>query len=523
MRVEVRDTIEFTLTSETTLASPYLDADVTADFIGPGGLIVSRPAFWDGGSTWKLRFAPPTAGEWTYRTREARELAGLHGAAGTFEAIEYHGDHPAKRHGYLEVAPSGRHLQHADGTPFFWLGDTHWRFAWERWDEANKPGWTSQFRDTVDLRVQQGFNVYQGNMFSWTPPEFWTEGEDYSSIDPDYFRNVVDPRMAYIASSGLIHALGLAWYHAIDKDPAGMVRLARYVVARYGSYPIVWTLGGEVAGYDPERRTARLDAWREVALAIQDADAYGHLITAHLTNERPVASYYQDEEWLSFTLNQLGHGDLDMNARHWGEHLEKYPDRPLIEGESLYEGLKSVEYTGRRVVTDLMVRQVAYRAIQSGCCGYSYGGQGCWNGAWDAEEARISWGSLPWFEGVDLAGAVQMGHLRRLYESLDWTGLRPAPHFFEASNAENEIFYRPAVSADNDGRTIVIYFAETYRFEDGAGTLRGLLPHPYKISWFDPRSGERTSIAAAAMPDGGELVVPPAPGEGDWVLTVQAI
>ena len=278
-----------------------------------------------------------------------------------------------------------------------------------------------------------------------------------------------------------------------------------------------------MAGYDPARRTERLNAWRDVAVAIQDADAYGHLITAHLTNERPIASYYQDEGWLSFTLNQLGHGDLDMHARYWGEHLEHYPGRPMIEGESLYEGLNSVEYTGRRVVTDLMVRQVAYRAIQSGCCGYSYGAQGGWNGAWDADEARISWGSLPWYEGVDLAGAAQMGHLRRLYESLDWTSLRPAPRFFATSNDENELFYRPAVSADDQGRTIVLYFAETYRFEEGAGTLQGLLPTGYRIDWFDPRSGERTNVATAAVPDSGEFFVPPAPGEGDWVLTVEAV
>ena len=29
-------------------------------------------------------------------------------------------------HGDLQVSASGRYLQHADGTPFFWLGDTGW-------------------------------------------------------------------------------------------------------------------------------------------------------------------------------------------------------------------------------------------------------------------------------------------------------------------------------------------------------------------------------------------------------------
>ena len=30
-------------------------------------------------------------------------------------------------HGDLQVAPNGRYLQHADGTPFLYLGDTAWQ------------------------------------------------------------------------------------------------------------------------------------------------------------------------------------------------------------------------------------------------------------------------------------------------------------------------------------------------------------------------------------------------------------
>ena len=59
-------------------------------------------------------------------------------------------------HGFVRTRPGRRHLSFADGTPFFWLGDTHWQFARERWDESNKPGWASQFRGTIDRRVRQG-------------------------------------------------------------------------------------------------------------------------------------------------------------------------------------------------------------------------------------------------------------------------------------------------------------------------------------------------------------------------------
>ena len=45
--------------------------------------------------------------------------------------------------------------------------------------------------------------------------------------------------------------------------------MARYMMARYGALPIVWTLAGEVAGYAPDPMRSRLiHDWREVALYI---------------------------------------------------------------------------------------------------------------------------------------------------------------------------------------------------------------------------------------------------------------
>ena len=94
-----------------------------------------------------------------------------------------------------------------------------------------------------------------------TSPKWRTSehGELFREIDITLLQGVVDPRMAYIADRGLVNALGLGWYESVDADVAGMKRFARYIVARYGSYPVVWTLGGEVAGYDPDHRHARID------------------------------------------------------------------------------------------------------------------------------------------------------------------------------------------------------------------------------------------------------------------------
>jgi len=520
--VEHWKTLELRLQSEWEYANPVDDVRVDVTFMGPHGEELGREAFWDGGTTWRVRFAPPSPGVWTFRTSASdRSETGLHGVSGELECIPAERSADVYAHGFLRASASGTHLEHRDGTPFFWLGDTHWRFIWEKWDESNKPGWSSQFRDTVDLRARQGFTVYQSNLLSWSPPEFWERFAAGDGFDVDFFRRVVDPRMAYVAEQGLVNALGLAWHHVVDSNPEAMVTLARYVVARYGAYPMVWTLGGEVAGYEPQLRSRRLDAWREVAIAISEADGYSHPITAHLTCERPMPSDLQDEPWLTFTLSQLGHGDLDMGSAHWANHLAAHPGKPLVEGESLYEGLTSVEPLGRRPVTDTMVRQVAYRAIQSGCCGYSYGAQGCWNGAWDSDTSRTSWGELPWYEGVDLPGGRQLGYLRTFYETVDWSSLRPAPELFRTTHWINEAMYPPHVSADDARSTVVAYFGETYRHDESTTYLAELPPASYKVDWFDPREGRFHDQGEMVALD-GTLIVPEPPSEdADWVLLVR--
>ena len=526
--VNVYTATEISLESHNVRDNPYLDVDITAVFTGPAGQSITRPGFWDGGQRWCLRFAPTAPGRWTYRVDSGDPTdPGLHGITGDLDAVIARRGTAVTEHGFLCVADNGHHLQHQDGTPFFWLGDTHWRFAWERWDEANKPGWTSQFRGTIDRRVDQGFTVYQSNLMGfgrgWDAATCWEPGAAFNQLVPSYFRDVIDPRMAYIADRGLVNAFGIGWHQAIDLDPAGMARFARYLVARYGAAAMVWTLGGEVAGYDPGLRAARIDGWRQVAHAIHDADDYQHPRTAHLTNERPIADYYQDEDWLDLTLHQHGHGDLELSTRAYHDHRTAHPGRPLVEGESLYEGITTVEPVGRRTATATMVRQVAYRAIQSGCCGYTYGAQGCWNNAWDDGDLATAWGDLPWHQGVDLEGATHLGHLRRFYESLDWTVLRPAPHLFTTTSGIDATFYRPEVSADPQRRTAVVYFGETYRNE-GSAALTGLdATAVYHQRWCDPRSGTWLPGPQAVTPANGLIAIPDTPeNNSDWLLVLTA-
>ena len=61
--------VELTLTAAQDSPNGYTDVDVWADFTHDDGAVLRRPAFWDGGRTWKIRFASPLAdGRWTWRS-----------------------------------------------------------------------------------------------------------------------------------------------------------------------------------------------------------------------------------------------------------------------------------------------------------------------------------------------------------------------------------------------------------------------------------------------------------------------
>lgn len=163
------EVVEIPLTSAKTYANPYVDVDVSATFSGPGGVSMTMPGYWDGGGNWKIRFAPTSAGSWTYTTTSSDATnAGLHNQTGSIAVTAYTGTLDIYKHGFLRPSVDNRYLAHWDGTPFFWLGDTHWfglsdRLSWNSSNSASYPN--SAFKQTVDKRVSQGFNVFQTNLF----------------------------------------------------------------------------------------------------------------------------------------------------------------------------------------------------------------------------------------------------------------------------------------------------------------------------------------------------------------------
>jgi hypothetical protein len=148
------ENVETPFDSTKRYANPFVDVDVNVVFVrGDRQWVI--PAFWAGGRTWKVRFVPPAAGDYRYRVEGTdKQDSGLNGKERSLTVTAYTGDNPLLKHGFLRVSQDKRHIEHADGTPFFWLGDTWWKCLCKRMSFKD-------FRELTADRKAKGFSVVQ--------------------------------------------------------------------------------------------------------------------------------------------------------------------------------------------------------------------------------------------------------------------------------------------------------------------------------------------------------------------------
>src|SRR5262245_50953980 len=109
--VPLWDRFEQTFISARPYTSPLQDAVLGVTFTAPSGRTRTVDGFWDGGTTWHVRFAPDEPGEWAYITSCSDSAnAGLHNQAGGFTCAASGGATRFDRHGPIRVADGRRYL-----------------------------------------------------------------------------------------------------------------------------------------------------------------------------------------------------------------------------------------------------------------------------------------------------------------------------------------------------------------------------------------------------------------------------
>jgi hypothetical protein len=530
--------VEITFTAQRPHADPFNEVTLDVRFTAPDKTVKIVPAFWAGGAVWKARYASGLVGlhRWQSVCGDTSE-AGLHGVSGVVEVTPYRGSNPLFKHGPLRVAADRRHFEHADGTPFFWLGDTWWMGL------CNRLRFPDEFKQLTADRKEKGFNVIQivaglyPDMFPFDPRGANEAGfpweKDYARIRPEYF-DAADARLRHLVDEGFTVCLVGAWGYFLPMMGDMKINAHwRYLIARYAAWPVVWCAAGEAnlpwyqAKNFPSDDRAMVPAWSAVMRQIRATDPFHRLLTIHPTaiNRYNARHVTDDPALLDFDFLQTPHGQrgaVPVTVRAARDSYVATPVMPVVNGEAAYEML------GDKLPTE-WTRAMFWLCLTNGAAGHTYGANGIWQlnrkgqphgPSPTANSSPTGYGVISWDDAMHLPGSQQMGYGKKFFESLRWTRLMPMAAEVEwadrPSDPKEDPLFAPQLCGIADQLRVI------YAIAPRAVMVRGLRASArYAATYFDPVTGLRSAAPLlTADANGGARVEPPPQGH-DWVVTLK--
>ena len=440
---------------------------------------------------------------------------------------------PWDEHGKIVVHPENPHyLQHEDGTPFWWLGDT----AWELIHRAS--------REEVDLylenRRQLGFNVIQtvvlseflkrkqSNYYGAEPIADWDALQPVT-LDGYDFWDHLDYIVEAAAQRGLYLGLLPTWGewvvprsgHPIFNTEAEAYSYGKFLGSRYkAANNIIWILGGD---RHPDERPEGVALWRAMAEGITDGvngenslDGKANYRSTFMTHH----SFNSSSQWF--------HEDPWIDFHTWGSYHSEYNDtrsfviarqdwalpnpKPTLNSEPCYEELPlNYAIPNNGYFTAFDVRVAAYWSVLSGACGHTYGANPIWQFT-DASRPESMATLSTWHQALSFDGARHMSHLKALLESRPAQALRPAQELILSGAG------RPSQSTVvlRGESHLLAYIPTGNQLTLSLGALSG---EKIKASWFDPRTGKSTPIGVFDNQGQRSFEVPGISEELTWLRT----
>ncbi|MCU0914307.1 MAG: serine hydrolase [Planctomycetes bacterium] len=528
---------EFELRGRCHVDNPFRDAALVGEFTSPAGKKLMAKGFYDGGDIWRLRFTPDEEGEWRYLLRgEGVEL----NQRGRLRCVAPRG------HGFIRVHPENPYaFAHADGAPFFPMGDTCY-------------GLYNESLITPELRTQY-FETRRGQRFNFvrfhvqhspthgqTDSSFFPWGgtpqaPDFDRYNPVFFQGL-DAMLRQMNALGMnAELILLNCYIAPMNDPRVWTRQReqawlRYVLARCAAVPNVflWTIANEYEVH-PDGRY-RLDVpgdpdWaRATARFIKAHDPYRHPVTVHpviSANARgsstrdPFEPPWRIGEFFGAddAIDVLSQQTSAAYAVEWDEALgcwrrdmppgvrgslavDRVYRKPVLNTENGYEYLRGYPTYKRQVHHTDKVRRASWEIVCAG--GYFAAGFAGTQGNGDSFNRSDAPNRYP-FVVKDEGAAGQLGLLYDFFTSLPFWRMQP----FAGVTPET------AVALAEPGRVYVVYLPQGGETSVDLGDA----PSPLTARWFNPRDGGWTEPFEVA---GGRRTVFQAPDTPDWVLHVSA-
>ncbi len=522
----VNNPSEWAFTSGKQYRDPFNEVELDVVFRGPSGTAQRVPAFWAGENTWRVRYAPPSPGKYTWRSvANDTGNADLHGVDGTLDVAPYQGDSALFRHGPIRVASDRRHFEHTDGTPFLWLGDTWWMGLTQRLR------WPEDFQALAADRVRKGFNVVQivAGLYP-DMPEFdprganesgfpWERG--YTRINPQYF-DMADLRIRYLVAQGITPCIVAAWgYYLPLLGDARMKQHWRHLVARWSALPVVWCLAGEgtmpyyLSKTPQEDKEKQKQGWTEIARYVRGIDPGQHMITIHPSSSARVT--VADPVVLDFDMLQTGHNDRASIPNTVESVIRSYnesPRMPVLVGEVCYEGIMEAS---RQEVQRFMF----WTSMLNGAAGHTYGANGIWQVNTKAQlygpsPHGRSWGDVPWDEAAALPGSRQVGMAKGLLSRYPWWRMEPHPEWVEPHFSAKS--YTAPYAAGIPGELRILFCPPMW---DPPAVKALEKDVRYRAFFFNPATGKEHVIGAVTADDAGNWRPPVFPVYQDWVVVME--
>lgn len=500
--------------------NPYRDLAAQAVLTEPDGVTLrSVPLFWDGGSTWKFRFAPDKIGTWKWQIQCTDQ--GLGGKVGEFVVTK--SDWPGR---LQPMSAHPHHFERQNGSPFWFLGDTAWAFFTDSQLERLDRGAAERY---IDRRVTQGFNLIHTSLLSEAG---WgnSGGLPFADIateriNPAYWQEV-DQRLAYANDKGLVVGLAIAWGDKRGQEPfawrrfpsiESRQRYARYIAARYSAYDVYFIVAGEWHAEANTRGTSPEEIRREffaIGDALRAADPHARMMAIHPMTADGSVREFNEAAWMSF-------GDYQQNYRrlHDGILRSRSYNKPVVNAEYGYylrdqngDGIPDKDNSTSLAA----IRHATWDIVMAG--GYAVTGFGTTYfggnrdpGPFDLEASK----NEPW--------GKQVGYLKRLFTSLPWWELEPHDELLQcatprgADRREEQRIAPPATTywcLAQPGKHYVVYVRGlrqpvTLSVDGGALTLKGRR--------FNPRTGEWLEQSNSL--DNGRFIFLP-PDEEDWIIVL---
>ena len=432
---------------------------------------------------------------------------------------------------WLRKSANGRYLADRDNAPFLIAGD-----APQSLTVNLSPHLANRYFADRQLR---GFNALWVNLICNDGTAGRPDGSTFDGIrpftgylaghagDPDYY-DLATPNPKFFSRCDWMVAQAAKYGLVLFLDPAetiGWLRnngssgvllnngvkacraYGRFLGRRYRGFSnIVWMSGNDFQNWSTPAADAVV---LSVARGIRDTDT-NHLHTAELNYLS--SGTLDDPKWAPI---------VSLNASYtyyptYAQVLHDY-NRTNFVPVFLVEANYEFESLQGPVTTAPILRRQEYWTLLSGAAGQFYGSAYTWTF------------TAGWQDHLDSPGALQMIHLKTLFEPRPWHKLVPDRNH-TLLTAGYGAFADTGYVADNDyataartpnGRLAIVYMPTTRTVTVDLGRLAG----PVVARWYDPGSGEYRAIPGSPFANAGlhdfTPVGPNRDGDGDWVLVLE--